>query len=351
MNTPRVSAERSGKPGLPSQGDIVAHLSLAGAYPERTDSVSVVETHHAWVFLTDRFAYKMKKPLRHGRSDFSLLESRRHLCDEEVRLNRRLAATTYLDVVPLCQVADGKLQLGGDGRVVEWLVKMRRLPRNSMLDVAASLGTVSGEDIDRLMRKLLRFYRVAPSCHVGSGTYTDRLRSELEDTNDELTQACNGFPVRLLREAVDRQRSYLDTNAALLERRQADGFVIESHGDLRPEHVCLVPGAEPEILDCLEFDPDLRCLDRVEELAYFGLECRVIGHPWIEDQCIDRYRSESDDPVPMHLWNFYAARRATVRAMLSGWHALDSDTPGHWLDRGRSYLSFAKDYLGAETLG
>jgi aminoglycoside phosphotransferase family enzyme len=113
----------------------------------------------------------------------------------------------------------------------------------------------------------------------------------------------------------------------------------------------VIANEEPEIIDRLEFDRDLRCLDCVEEVAFLGLECRVIGQSWIENECIACYRADGGDPAPTHLWHFYAARRATMRAMLSAWHTLDTEGTDHWLRRGRSYLDLAADYLeGAATL-
>lgn len=345
MRLSRVLAMSSERQSVPSERDKIDFLSVPESYPELTNKVSVIQTHHAWVFLTDQHAYKMKKPFRHGRVDCSSLESRQYLCNEEYRLNQRLAALAYLGVVPLVIADDGQLCIDGSGHTVEWLVKMRRLPSEFMMDKAGPGGFVTVEDIDRLMRKLLRFYQSAPVCHVGSDSYASRLWQEVSNVGEELLDPRYDFPTVLVNDVVDHLKAYIDTNAGLLDRRQQEGFVREVHGDLRPEHVSLVPDADPQIIDCLEFDPDLRCLDCIEELAYFGLECRVIEQRWIEGACIEWYQSHSGDTAPDHLWRFYAARRATVRAKLAAWHTLESDTVKLWLHRGRTYLSLAGEYL------
>ncbi len=333
-----------------NQGDIVRFLSAPESYPEHTQRVSVIETHHAWVFLTDDHAYKMKKAFRRGRFDFSELDSRRHLCNEEYRLNRPLAARTYLGVVDIVIESGGQLAIGGHGRVVEWLVKMRRLPRESALPVAAGSGTLKPSDVHGLLRKLLRFYRHAPDCRSEAREYVRRLQDQGNDVYEELRRPQFGFPSALVEDVFERQVAYIGANAEVLGNRGRDGFVREIHGDLRPEHVFLIPDAEPEIIDRLEFDRDLRCIDVVEELAFFGLECRVIGQQWIEDECIDWYGANGDDEAPRHLWNFYGARRASMRAMLSAWHTLDQDDGARWLSRGRDYLGLALHYLRASAI-
>lgn len=334
----------------PSQSDKVSFLSVPENYRERTRHVVVIQTHHAWVFLTDKYAYKMKKPSRHGDHDFSSLDARRHLCAEELRLNRRLARRTYIGLVPLGVGADRRLELGADGTIVEWLVKMRRLPDKQLLNHAAVNGLVTDEDIFRLMRKLHHFYRHAPVCDHGKSSYPVHLQNGLSSVEQELEKPRFRFPNTLVKAVVDRQKDYINTCEDTLERRQRDGHVREIHGDLRPEHICIMPNTEPEVIDCLEFDPDLRCLDCVEELSSLGLECRMIDQEWIEDKIIEWYQNNSDDEVPMHVWHFYAARRASTRAMLCAWHTLDAGPVNCWLDRGRDYLGIALRYLDAASI-
>jgi aminoglycoside phosphotransferase family enzyme len=329
----------------PSERDKVAFLSSPQHYPERPQNVSVLETHHAWVFLTDRHAWKMKKPFRHGRYDCASLAARRHLCNEEYRLNLPLAPLTYLGVLPLVVDESGAMHIDGDGRPVEWLVKMHRLPEDRMLDNAAPAKRVGRDDIEHLVQKLLDFYTSAHPCKADRGGYVSRLRQELAETVRELHNPEFGFSAPQVDALADKLAAYIENEQALLDSRQQNQLVREIHGDLRPEHVCILDGGDIEILDRLEFDPDLRCLDCVEELAYFGLECRVLGERWIETACREFYEARHHDDAPLHLWQFYAARRAMVRAMLSAWHTLDGDNRHRWLRRGRNYLSLAEDYL------
>jgi aminoglycoside phosphotransferase family enzyme len=329
-----------------SLNDKVSFLSVPESYHERSKSVIVLQTSHAWLFMTERHVFKMKKPFRIGGFDYSTLKSRRVLCCEEYRLNCRLASKTYLGVVPLVINEDGNLALDSAGRPVEWLVKMKRLPESGTLLVLASHGEVVRPDIKFMMKKLLRFYRHAPVYHFDPGRYGMGLRESLSAWRQELLRPQFAVPETLVREVTELQYNYIDSFAQLLEQRQLDDHVREVHGDLRPEHVFFVNKGEPEIIDCLEFDVELRRLDCAKEIAFLGMECRHAGYRSIERECIDYYNSNSDDPgVPAHLWNFYAALGATTRAGLCAWHLRDSHAIGQWTRKAVHYLHDARHYI------
>jgi len=321
-------------------------LSVPENFPEHTAVLEVMQTHHACLFFTDRHVYKMKKPIRYGRIDYLSLQSRQHACEEECRLNRRLARHTYLGVVPLVINQDGQLKLDVVGRVVDWLIKMRRLPHAHMLDVAAPKGLVSWEDIEYVMRKLFRFYQRAHVFHFAEGEFAELLRERVDELCQELLRPEFCLSPELVDDVAARLRTYIDDHLPVLEQRQKDGQIRDVHGDLRPEHICLRPHKDPQIIDCLEFDPELRRLDYMEELAYFGMECRHIGEAWIEERCIEHYQAETPDAdVTMHLWNFYAALRAATRAMHCVWHIPDSKDVKKWTGRASSYLEEAQFYM------
>ena len=321
-------------------------LSTPESFGKRTKLIEVMQTHHSWLFFTDLHVFKMKKPFKYGRIDYSSLEARRHMCNEEYRLNRRLAKETYLGVVPLTVNRDGQLKINGEGRAVEWLVKMRRLPQLQMLHIAAPRGLVCEHDIRALMQKLLRFYRQATVIHFAELAYTALLRERLDELRRELLRPRFALAPKLVLDVTGNLAAYIDDCTQILERRQQDGNVREIHGDLRPEHVCFVAGDEPEIIDALDFDPELRRLDCIEELAFFGMECRQLDLSWIERQCIDYYRTESGDAgFRLHLWHFYAALRATTRAVLSVWHQLESEAVGIWTVIATDYLKHARHYM------
>ena len=161
----------------------LAFLTQAAAYADGTRDVECIETHMAWVFLTDRHAFKLKKPVRYDFLDFSSVEARREDCVREIELNRRLSPDVYLDLVPLTVAADGLLALGGDGEIVDWLVKMRRLPREQMLDWQLEHGRPEPDALRPAALLLAEFYRNAPPLEIEPQTYLrDQQNAVRENT-------------------------------------------------------------------------------------------------------------------------------------------------------------------------
>ncbi len=144
----------------------VDFLRQPGSYPEGTSRVDVIETHMSFVFLLDRYVYKLKKPIRFKLLNLVTLEDRRRNCQAEVRLNRRLAPDVYIGVVPLGRDERGAFRLGTEANITDWLVKMKRLPASSMLDAVIEAGTLRRDDVERLGRALAAFYRSAPAVEI-----------------------------------------------------------------------------------------------------------------------------------------------------------------------------------------
>ena len=323
----------------------VAHLSRPESYPEKTAAVEVVQTHMSCVFLTDRHAWKLKKPVRHDFLDFSTLEARRADCEEELRLNRRLARDVYLEIVPLAVTPEGAMRVGGDGEVVEWLVKMRRLPAQLMLDHAIRHGNVARHDVRRFALVLGDFYRHAEPIAMEAAQYRQRFERDIRANHLGLSAPEYSISLDLVQSITARQLAFLEQEASSLDRRVTQGKIVEGHGDLRPEHVCLEP--EPLFIDCLEFNRDWRVLDPADELAYLSMECEVAGAPWIGEVAFETYREATGDDPPLALVRFYKAYRASVRAKLSAWHLKDHPDPadqGKWIARARRYLELADRY-------
>jgi uncharacterized protein len=319
----------------------VRFLLRPASYPEPTRSVSAIETHMSWVFLTDRHAHKLKKPIKLEFLDFSTLERRRFYCEEEIRLNRRLAPSVYLGTVPITAGTGGTMSLGGGGAAIDWLVKMNRLPPARMLDEAIRLGSASADDVDRLARRLAEFYLAAPSVAIKATDYRRRFETWVAANLEELRRCEAILPARPVERVHSIQLNMLRDMPELVENRALEHRIIEAHGDLRPEHICL--GAVPEVIDCLEFNREFRLLDPVDELAYFGLECEMLGAPGIGDRVLCRYRHESGDEPPPRLMSFYRSYRACLRAKIAAWHVRvpDGRDTAKWPALAQRYLILA----------
>lgn len=329
-------------PGLAAK---VAFLARPASYPEPTSRVDTVETHMSWVFLTDRHAWKLKKPVRQSYLDFSTAAARRFCCDEELRLNRRLTHGVYLDVVALAVDPSGKLRLGPGGAAVDWLVRMRRLPADRMLDQLIRAGAARAEDIRAVMDVLCRFYRRCEPVSLSASEYRGRFAAGIADNLRELSAPEYALPCAAIEAACLRQRAFVEHAGALLDSRARERRIVEAHGDLRPEHVCVQD--PPQVIDCLEFARDFRILDPADELAFLALECERLGAPWMRQPILDACAEQCGDAPPDALVHFYQSYRACMRAKIAIWHLKEPDLPdpGKWTALALDYLRLAAAHI------
>ncbi len=327
---------------IPSLEEKTRFLLAPASYPEGTASVRLEETHMARVFLTDHFVYKMKKPMRSSYLDFSSLDKRYTVCREELRLNRRLTDGTYLDVIPLRVDTHGQLTLGEQGVPVEWLVQMRRLREEASLP--HQIDNATPQTLAPLLQRLCDFYRTAETIPLAPDEYLENLRNRCSELRTQLKASELLLDTADIDQISDALLNFIHSEAELLGGRVAEGRIIEGHGDLRPEHCFLTQ--PPQIIDCLEFNYALRCVDPVDELSYLALECELLGRKDLGEACLEFYYRANGDRPPPTLAQFYRAERALLRAQLAAAHLLDGEVkdPGKWQRKTRIYLDAARRY-------
>ena len=328
-------------------GERVAFLQDAQHYPVPVTSVTTVETHLSWVFLTDHDAWKLKKPVHSAYVDFATPEARRRNAETEVRLNRRLAPDVYRGIVPLCRGKGGTLALRADGEPVDWLVHMHRLPQTQMLDRMIGDGTVTEPALRALVECLCAFYAAAPREDFSADAYRARFTHGVRENTRELGAAIFDVPAAMLKALDAGLHALLEGHVGdMLGGRAEDGRIVEAHGDLRPQHVWL--GEPIAIIDCLEFSRDLRLLDPADEIMFLALECEHLGAPAVGRAIAELYVSRADEQVPRALLHFHAAYRACVRAKLAAWHLLDPLLRApRWRDEALAYLRLAERHVDA----
>ena len=335
---------------LPDLDAKLHYLRSGSAHEAAGTAVEAIETHMSWVFLAGDRVLKLKKPVRYDFLDFSTLQAREFYCREELRLNARLAPGVYLGVLAL-QWHAGRFallppqRLPAPGQTVDWLVLMRRLPQRQMLDQRIALGDVKPADIDALCRVLVDFYAHAPAIALDPKEYVERLHREQRMSRQVLLDPRFRSLGGVL--ALDRLDAALRKHEPQLQARAAQGRVLDGHGDLRPEHVCLL--RPPVVIDCLEFNAALRQVDPLDEIAYLGLECEMAGAPWIVAQLFDGCEAAfGDRPSPL-LRPLYTAQRALLRARLALAHLLDPvpRSPAKWPVRAQRYIERAATALDA----
>jgi aminoglycoside phosphotransferase family enzyme len=325
----------------PTLAEKVAFLSRPEAYPDGgVEGVVPRETHMSWVFLVGTRVYKLKKPVRFPYLDFSTLGQRQAACEAELRLNRRLAPDVYLGLAALTWSPAG-LAIGGSGRVVDWLVVMRRLDERHTLENAILEGRVERRDLDRLAAILVAFYRRARPVPVPPAQYiADRARN-LSDNCRLLLEPRLALPAGLVRSIERAARSVLLTRPDLLAARPEGRHIVDGHGDLRPEHIWL--NHPIRIIDCLEFNARLRAVDPWDEIAYLDLECERLGAAWTGTHILHRMRAALSDDIGEELFLFYRCFRALLRARLAIAHLLEPRPrmPEKWPRRALDYLHIA----------
>jgi aminoglycoside phosphotransferase family enzyme/predicted kinase len=311
---------------------LIDGLSDPAAYPSVPRSLEIHQTHISVVFVTDEYAYKIKKPVVMGFVDYGTLEKRRHWCNEEVRLNRRLAPSVYLGVVPVVAVGRS-LRMESAGPVVEWAVKMRRLPREATLGSAIARGAVSRELIEHLAHRLAKFHRRAERgdliarfarFDVVARHARDNLAEGAQQVGATVSQAVLTRLERLTEEWLGRLRSDI-------EDRAGRDFPCDTHGDLRLDHVYLFPDADPPedlvIVDCIEFSPEFRAADPIADVAFLEMDLVRHGQPGLARWFREAYLAAAADSSGERLIPFYISYRATVRAKVSGLKADEPEVP------------------------
>ena len=327
--------------------DLEAKLALLRqpqTYPEHPQRIETIETHMSWVFLTEHHAYKLKKPVRYGFLDFSTLAARRKNCAEEVRLNRHLAPGVYLGVVALAIDAQDRVRLEAEGEAVEWLVKMRRLPAERMLDYRIQHNLLESVELHELAEWLAHFYRERVPLKMSGEEYCRNYENNIRINHEGLADAAYGLPAALIESVHEAQQHFLQRSPELVGRRAEDGRIVEGHGDLRPEHVCLK--SPLVIFDRLEFNRAFRIIDVADELAFLAMECERLGAPQVERELFQAYHRVTGDHPPPPLVCFYKTYRACLRARLAIWHVhelAESDWP-RWQTVAEEYLLLAENY-------
>jgi aminoglycoside phosphotransferase family enzyme len=308
-----------------------------------------IETHASYVFLTGDRAWKLKKPVRLMHIDQRTLATRAHLCREEVRLNRELAGSVYRGVVPLVERAGGGMALGGEGRVVDWLVEMVRLPAALMLDFRLKAGLPPRlSEIVSLGDLLVSFYSKQQRTGDMGHRFYQRLLRDSRTNAAHLCEMQHHLCSPLRADVLDFALPALESCREEIIARASQGFLCEGHGDLRAEHVCL---ADPLVVfDRIEFDHDIRLVDPFFEFNGLGIECAFADAAWIRAIMLLRL-SQTIPPPSRTLLTTYGVVTCLTRARLAIDHLRDADvlTPAKWPARARLYQGAAAALI--ENLG
>jgi aminoglycoside phosphotransferase family enzyme/predicted kinase len=311
---------------------LIEALSDPSAYPYPVGAVEVRQTHISAVFLAGPYVYKVKKPVNPGFLDFSTRELRRHFCEQEVRLNRRLAPQVYLGMVPVVRDGDGA-RFEGEGEVIDWAVKMQRLPDEATLVERLGRGEVGGDLVESLARRIASFHRGAEANEriAGFGRFEPVARNVLDifvqampQVGTTVREAVFGRVQALAEESLARLRP-------LIEARAARGTPRDCHGDLHLDHVYYFPEQEPPadlvVIDCIEFNERFRFIDPVADMAFSAMDLAFHGRRDLARTFAAAWFRATGDEEGRALLPLYTAYRAMVRGMVEGLELAEKEVP------------------------
>lgn len=313
---------------------LLSDLSRPGAFPRSAGPVQVCQTHASVVCLVGDDVYKIKKPLDLGFLDYSTPARRRHFCEQEVALNRRLAPDVYLGTLPVTRAADGRLQIGGEGERVDTAVHMRRLPDHATLRHAWLQGDLLPDDLIPVAHRLAAFHQAADhspqaqaaaAFHVVAGLARDNLTA-LQAAADRLGDHAVQALASLTEATLAAQR-------ARIEARAASTLPCAFHGDLRLEHVYRFPDAPPPgdivVLDGVEFNDTLRMGDPVADIAFLIMDLQAYGAWRHADVLAQAWCEATGDAEATALLPLYVSYRSAVRAKVACILGREQEIPAH----------------------
>jgi uncharacterized protein len=291
----------------------------------------LVETHISFIVLTRDLVYKIKKPERFSFLDFSTLERRKHFCERELELNRRLAPEMYLGVVPIYRgrVGDhsgsGSVSeegLSGEAEVVEYALVMKRMDTRMEMDRMLERGAIDGDYLRLLARKIAAFHTRAEVVHAPSQCNSLSYQADFNDilTQEEVFAAHLGHgSVERLHAVVAASDHYLHHHAALISQRLKDGMIRDVHGDLHTRNIFAYP--DPVIFDCIEFNDHFRQIDVLNEVAFFCMDLEAMGKFKMAEVFLEGYGAKGESEREDLLFVWFKCYRANVRAKVNALRA------------------------------
>ena len=292
--------------------ELIQALLDPKAYPDPPGQVEMVQTQISYVFLAGDYVYKIKKPVDMGFLDYTTLGKRLIYCRKEVELNRRLCPDAYLGVVTVTR-DNGRIRIGGKGRVEEYAVKMLRLPQDAMMDVLLSENKVTPKMVEDVAAIIAEFHRRAAKSSAINKFGSIETITQIIDENFDQTEKY--FDIIITRETFQRIKAYakdfLKANTPLFNKRIANGQIRDCHGDLHAAHICFHRGIC--IYDCIEFIDRLRYTDVAADVAFLAMDLDHYGRTDLSQTFVNAYVLESGDKELMKLLNFYKCYRAYVR--------------------------------------
>jgi uncharacterized protein len=309
-----------------SQERLIAFLESPQSYPHSPAEVRLMQTHISWVFIASPFVFKVKKPMDLGFLDFSTLEKRRHFCQREVELNRRLCPEIYLDAIPIYETDSG-FSFKPPGNIVDYAVKMKELPHGWFLSELLEKDLVTEKEINRVISTLHRFYQSeTPTPEIEQWGTPEKLKISTDENFAQVEsfvgKTISPVAFETIRDFTNR--SYI-VNENLFRERIQQHRILDCHGDLHLDHIHLTPEATT-IFDCIEFNDRFRFIDITNDLAFLAMDFDFQGRSDLGNLLLRNAARELGDAEMLKVANFYKCYRAFVRGKVESIQATEKET-------------------------
>lgn len=322
-------------------------------YPHPVERVELLQTHISYVLLAGDFVYKVKKPVDFGFLDYSTLAKRRFYCRQEVKLNSRFCADTYLGVISIRR--DGKrYSLSRGGQVVEYAVKMRRLPLKRRLDTLIEHGQATPQMLASLGEHLAQLHKRAETNPAIARTGELGIRQAWRENFKQWKPYIGRTITAEQHEHLKRYaRSFIQRHGSLLKLRAESGRVRDCHGDLRSDSVVFRDRGDICIFDCIEFNRRFRYTDVAGDVGFLAMDLDYRDHHELATAFVDRYLRQSGDSTLQTVLPFFQCYRAAVRGKVEGFlldvPSISATEKRHATAAARRYFELACRYAEADT--
>ncbi len=322
------------------------------SFPGKCENSELVETHISWIILAEDFAYKIKRPVKFSFLDFSTLEKRKHFCEEELKLNRRMEPEMYLDVLPV--TSDLKITGGGQSaEIIDYALKMKRMDNSKAMDKLLAENKVTSAHIDKLAKKVAGFHKNARVIKNAFGTLEFHEEfADISNQYDFISEKLGDESKQKVSMCIDNSFTYLNKIRSFSNERIITDFQRDCHGDLNASNIFLYDN--PVIFDCIEFSSELRRIDVLNDIAFLCVDLDFYGREDLSELFYEKYREyfgmkENDDE--MKLFRYYKSYRANVRAkvtLLNVQKQNDSDSTGKLKDA-KKYIDLMAGYMDLKS--
>jgi aminoglycoside phosphotransferase family enzyme/predicted kinase len=327
--------------------NIIKNMSKPHFYGKNINSVKKIETHISYVFLTGKFAYKIKKPVDYGFLDFSTLDKRKYYCYEELKLNRRLCPDIYIEVLPITKRGK-EIELNGNGEVIDYTLLMKEFSQKNIMKNLLEKGKIRYDEIDKINEILINFYNsIKTNDKINKYGKIKNIKKNLIEnftqTKKYINLSITEEKYNYIKNIVDH---YLTKKEKIFNQRITNKNIHDCHGDLHTGNI-VISKMDIYIFDCIEFNKRFRYCDSASDIGFLAMDLDYQNHPYHSSYLIESYIKKSNDFHILEVLNFYKSYRAYVRGKVISFNlngSLESKKYTMLLEQAKKYFELSNYY-------